>query len=94
MTSRAFSSLLVMIATSESPSIIKDVSTSCPSTSPAIAAFASPEPIDEATSATVRDCSYDLTVPSGSVTLGISHEKNKKSNFTLIDSIPLQKIRL
>ena len=65
---------------------MKEVSTSWPSTSPAIAAFASPDPIDEATSATVRDCSNDLTVPSGSVTLGITHEKIKKSNFTLIDT--------
>ena len=64
---------------------MKDVSTNWPSTSPAMAALARPEPIDEATSATVSDWSYDLTVPSGSVTLGITHEKNKKSNFTLID---------
>jgi hypothetical protein len=73
---------------------MNEVSTSWPSTSPAIAAFARPEPIDDATSATVSDWSYDLTVPSGSVTLGITHEKIKKSNFTLIDGIPLQKIRL
>jgi hypothetical protein len=43
------------------------VSTSRPSTRPAIAAAARRGPIDAATSATVAPAATDLTLPSGSV---------------------------
>ena len=58
-----------------------------------MAALARPEPIDEATSATVSDWSYDLTVPSGSVTLGITHEKKQKIQFYLDRLLTITKIK-
>ena len=60
-----------MIERLTSFSIKNEVSTSWPSTSPASAALARPEPIEDATSATVIALSKDFNVPSGSVTFGM-----------------------
>src|SRR6267378_5971379 len=60
------------MASSQSFSRRKEVSTNFPFTLPASAARASPGPIAWATSATVTGPSNDLTAPSGRRILGIS----------------------
>ena len=71
MTSRPSLSRSVMIARSASVDIRVEESTSSPSTRPAKAAFASPGPIDSATSMTVTGFSYSRVLPSGRVIFGI-----------------------
>ena len=76
-------SLSVMIASETSWSIGKDVSTIFPSTFPPSAAFASPGPIEAATSATVTAWSNDRFEPSGNCTETIIFSLTKQKGAGL-----------